>query len=45
MFVLGMALLLALSTNLKGDEPFTFLKLLFTCISACTGLFWGSPKN
>ena len=34
MFVLGMALLLALSTNLKGDEPFTFLEMLFTCISA-----------
>ncbi len=34
LFVLGMALLLALSSNLKGDEPFTFLELLFTCISA-----------
>ena len=34
LFVLAMALLLALSSNLKGDEPFTFLELLFTCISA-----------
>ncbi|MEB3158121.1 MAG: potassium transporter TrkG [Synechococcus sp.] len=34
LFVLAMAMLLALSSNLKGDEPFTFLELLFTCISA-----------
>ena len=34
LFVLGMALLLALSSNLSGEEPFTFLELIFTCISA-----------
>ena len=34
MFVLVMALLLALTTNQNGDEPLTFLELLFTCISA-----------
>ena len=34
LFVLGMAMQLALSSNLKGDEPFTFLELPFTCISA-----------
>jgi trk system potassium uptake protein TrkH len=34
LFVLGMALLLALSSNLSGEEPFTFLELVFTCISA-----------
>ena len=34
MFVLVMALLLALTTNQNGEEPLTFLELLFTCISA-----------
>jgi trk system potassium uptake protein len=34
LFVLAMAMLLALSSNLSGEEPFTFLELLFTCISA-----------
>ncbi|MGC6483705.1 MAG: TrkH family potassium uptake protein [Synechococcus sp.] len=34
LFVLAMALLLALSSDLNGDDPFTFLELLFTCISA-----------
>ena len=34
MFVLVMAMLLALSTNQNVDEPLTFLELLFTCISA-----------
>ncbi|QNI47286.1 TrkH family potassium uptake protein [Synechococcus sp. A15-60] len=34
MFVLVMAMLLALSTNQNVEEPLTFLELLFTCISA-----------
>ena len=34
MFVLVMAMLLALSSNQNVDEPLTFLELLFTCISA-----------
>ena len=34
LFVLGMALLLSLGSNLNGEEPFTFLEMLFTCISA-----------
>ena len=34
MFVLVMAMLLALSTNQNIEEPLTFLELLFTCISA-----------
>ena len=47
LFVLGMAMLLALSSNLKGDEPFTFLELLFTCISAfaTVGLDLGVTEN
>jgi trk system potassium uptake protein TrkH len=47
LFVLAMALLLALSSNLKGDEPFTFLELLFTCISAfaTVGLDLGVTEN
>ena len=37
LFVLGMALLLSLGSNLNGEDPFTFLEMLFTCISAfCT---------
>ncbi len=34
LFVLVMALLLGISSNLKGEQPFTFLEMLFTCISA-----------
>ncbi len=34
LFVLGMALLLGMTTNLGGKEPFSFLEMLFTCISA-----------
>ncbi len=34
LFVLLMALLLSISSNLGGKEPFTFLEMLFTCISA-----------
>ncbi len=34
LFVLLMALSLSLSTNLGGAEPFSFLEMLFTCISA-----------
>ena len=47
LFVLGMALQLALSTNINGDEPFTFLELLFTCISAfaTVGLDLGVTEN
>ena len=33
-FVLAMALLLSIASNLNGEEPFTFLEMLFTCISA-----------
>ena len=29
-----MALLLSIASNLNGEEPFTFLEMLFTCISA-----------
>ena len=37
LFVLGMALLLSLGSNLNGEDTFTFLEMLFTCISAfCT---------
>jgi trk system potassium uptake protein TrkH len=34
LFVLVMALLLGISSNLNGEQPFTFLEMLFTCISA-----------
>ena len=34
LFVLIMALLLTVSSNLGGENPFTFLEMLFTCISA-----------
>ncbi len=34
LFVLIMALLLSISSNLGGEEPFSFLEMLFTCISA-----------
>ncbi len=34
LFVLLMALLLGISSNLGGDNPFSFLEMLFTCISA-----------
>ncbi len=34
LFVLLMALLLSISSNLSTDEPFSFLEMLFTCISA-----------
>ena len=34
LFVLAMALLLSIASNLNGEEPFTFLEMLFTCISA-----------
>ena len=34
LFVLFMALMLSIATNLNGNEPFTFLEMLFTCISA-----------
>jgi len=34
LFVLMMALLLGMTSNLKGEDPFTFLEMLFTCISA-----------
>jgi len=34
LFVLAMALLLSIASNLNGAEPFTFLEMLFTCISA-----------
>ena len=34
LFVLIMALLLSITTNLGGDDNFTFLEMLFTCISA-----------
>jgi trk system potassium uptake protein TrkH len=34
LFVLGMALLISLASNLDGRDDFTFLAMLFTCISA-----------
>ena len=34
LFVLLMALLISISSNLGGEDPFTFLEMLFTCISA-----------
>ena len=34
LFVLMMALLISISSNLGGEDPFTFLEMLFTCISA-----------
>ncbi len=34
LFVLMMALLLSISSNFDGDKPFSFLEMLFTCISA-----------
>ena len=34
LFVLGMALLISVGSNLNGEDPFTFLEMLFTCVSA-----------
>jgi len=34
LFVLVMALLLGMSSSLNGEQAFTFLEMLFTCISA-----------
>ncbi|WP_392350544.1 TrkH family potassium uptake protein [Parasynechococcus sp.] len=34
LFVLAMALLLSMASNLNGKDDFTFLEMLFTCISA-----------
>ena len=34
LFVLVMALLLSIASNLNGKDPFTFLEMLFTCVSA-----------
>ena len=34
LFVLGMALLISIGSNLNGEDPFTFLEMLFTCVSA-----------
>ena len=34
LFVLAMALLISVSSNLNGEDSFTFLEMLFTCISA-----------
>ena len=34
LFVLAMALLISISSNLNGEDSFTFLEMLFTCISA-----------
>ena len=34
LFVLVMALLISISSNLNGEDSFTFLEMLFTCISA-----------
>ena len=34
LFVLMMALLISVSSNLNGEDSFTFLEMLFTCISA-----------
>ena len=47
LFVLAMALLLSIASNLNGAEPFTFLEMLFTCISAfaTVGLDLGSRSS
>ena len=34
LFVLAMALLLSIASNINGKDDFTFLEMLFTCISA-----------
>ena len=34
LFVLAMALLISIASNLNGKDSFTFLEMLFTCISA-----------
>ena len=34
LFILLMALLLGLTSGLSGEQPFSFLEMLFTCISA-----------
>ncbi len=34
LFVLTMALLISMTSNLSGEETFSFLEMLFTCISA-----------
>lgn len=34
LFVLIMALLLSMTSNLGGEQPFSFLEMLFTCVSA-----------
>ncbi len=34
LFVLTMALLLGITTSLGGEEPYSFIEMLFTCISA-----------
>jgi Trk-type K+ transport system membrane component len=34
LFVLAMTLLISISSNLNGEDSFTFLEMLFTCISA-----------
>ncbi len=34
LFVLAMALLISVSSNLNGEDSFTFLEMLFTCVSA-----------
>ena len=34
LFILMMALLLGITSNMGGEEPFSFLEMLFTCISA-----------
>ena len=34
LFVLGMALLISIGSNRNGEDPFPFLEMLFTCISA-----------
>ena len=34
LFILAMALLISIASNLNGQDPFTFMEMLFTCVSA-----------
>ena len=45
LFVLGMALLISIASNLNGKDSFTFMEMLFTCISAFTHSGSGSRSD
>ena len=44
---MAMALLISIASNLNGKDSFTFMEMLFTCISAfaTVGLDLGSPLS